>query len=269
MARWTELIRCGDAVWPIAPESGGVLARISELAVDAGPHALLGSHPRSVRPDRQQAGDGEGTCRWPELRSVPTASARKRCEIFASGSRPGSSNPTMVRARQTRCCSTPSTRRDRWLAANAGTHTSVVQPYVERTCGQPVDALPDGRGWLLTCNRADCIEIDRNAFRYRGVVVGGREARRAAYQPIAAAVAAAIPGLWGYVGIDFIDSADGPLVLGDQPTADDVLCRSRSARSAVNPASLVLDLLNREIPEDPAAAARDAAANRPWTLSDD
>jgi hypothetical protein len=35
-SRLTELIRSADAVWPIAPESGGILARISEITVDAG-----------------------------------------------------------------------------------------------------------------------------------------------------------------------------------------------------------------------------------------
>ena len=45
---WAEAIARVDAVWPIAPETGGALLRLSKLAVASG-KVLLGSRPDAVR----------------------------------------------------------------------------------------------------------------------------------------------------------------------------------------------------------------------------
>jgi predicted ATP-grasp superfamily ATP-dependent carboligase len=115
------------------------------------------------------------------------------------------------------------------------------------TCGQPIPLCRDGAAWLLTCNE-QIIEITGNEFRYRGFIVGGCESRRAEYQPIASAVAAAIPGLWGYVGVDLIDGPDGPVVLEINPRLTTSYAGLKHAVGA-NPAGLVLDLLKRQIPD--------------------
>jgi predicted ATP-grasp superfamily ATP-dependent carboligase len=106
-------------------------------------------------------------------------------------------------------------RRDemqRWLAAAPDRDSFVVQPFVEGVAASLSLLCQDGRGWLLSCNRQE-VAIENGAFRFCGSVVGGLEQRRPLLGPIAAAVASAMPDLWGYVGIDFIDSAAGPLVL--------------------------------------------------------
>jgi len=68
------------------------------------------------------------------------------------------------------------------------------------------------------------------------------------YQQIASAVAAAIPGLWGYVGVDLIEGPDGPVVLEINPRLTTSYAGLRDA-VGVNPAGLVLDLLKRQIPD--------------------
>ncbi|MGH6960730.1 MAG: ATP-grasp domain-containing protein, partial [Dongiaceae bacterium] len=101
------------------------------------------------------------------------------------------------------------------------------------------------RAWLLSCNRQE-IAIENGEFRFRGSIVGGLEQRRPRYEPVAAAVAAAMPELWGYVGIDFIDSTAGPVVLDVNPRlTTSYVGLGRAIR--MNPAELVLGLIDRDL----------------------
>ncbi|MDR2875307.1 MAG: hypothetical protein LBV44_05200, partial [Methylobacillus sp.] len=47
-AIWEKHMQEADAVWPIAPESGGILARMCELAMRHGAR-LLASHPDTIK----------------------------------------------------------------------------------------------------------------------------------------------------------------------------------------------------------------------------
>ena len=240
--RWTELIRSADAVWPIAPESGGILARISELTVDAG-RRLLASDPQSVRLATSKLATARQLTKA-GISTVPTASLGNS-EVFGRPSawvvKPddgaGAENTLMFDA---------AGDLDRWMAANQKPHM-ILQPYVSGPAASLSLLCRDGAAWLLTCNE-QLIEISGNEFRYCGFIVGGREFRRTDYQPIASAVAAAVPGLWGYVGVDLIDGPDGPLVLEINPRLTTSYAGLRQA-IGVNPSGLVLELLNRQIPD--------------------
>ncbi len=240
--RWTELIRSADAVWPIAPESGGVLSRVCELAVEAG-RRLLASDPQSVRLTSSKLATARHLSKS-GIPTVPTAPLRNG-ENFRKASawvvKPddgaGAANTLMFESAGT---------LDGWMAANPNSDM-ILQPYVSGPAASLSLLCRDGAAWLLTCNE-QLIEISGNEFRYRGFVVGGREVRRAEYQPIASAVAAAIPGLWGYVGVDLIDGPDGLVVLEINSRLTTSYAGLRDAIGA-NPAGLVLDLLKRQIPD--------------------
>jgi len=240
--RWAEMIRSADAVWPIAPESGGILARVCELAVDAG-RRLLASDPQSVRLTTSKLATAQHLA-MAGIPTVPTAPLGD-WEAFGKASawvvKPddgaGAENTLLFEAFD---------ELDRWIAASPNSDM-ILQPYVSGPAASLSLLCRDGAAWLLTCNE-QLIEISGNEFRYRGGVVGGREARRAEYQPIASAVAAAIPDLWGYVGVDLIDSSEGPVVLEINPRLTTSYASLRRA-IGVNPSGLVLDLLNRQIPD--------------------
>ena len=240
--RWTELIGSADAVWPIAPETGGILARICELALDAG-RRLLGSDPQSVRLTSSKLATARHLSKA-RIRSVPTALLRNG-ENFRKASAWVVKPDDGAGAENTLLFDTVD-ELDRWMAANPNSHM-ILQPYVSGPAASLSLLCRDGAAWLLTCNE-QLTEISGNEFRYRGFIVGGREARRADYQPIASAIAAAIPGLWGYVGVDLIDGPDGPVVLEINPRLTTSYAGLRHAVGA-NPAGLVLDLLKREIPD--------------------
>jgi len=67
---------------------------------------------------------------------------------------------------------------------------------------------------------------------------------------------AAIPGLWGYVGIDVVLTQRGPVVLEVNPRLTTSYAGLRAALD-INPARLVLDLLDeREQPFTPIPGGR-------------
>jgi predicted ATP-grasp superfamily ATP-dependent carboligase len=69
---------------------------------------------------------------------------------------------------------------------------------------------------------------------------------------LASEIAAAIPLLWGYVGVDLVLTESGPVVLEINPRLTTSYCGLRHALSH-NPATWVLDLLkNGRLPETPA-----------------
>ena len=237
---WIQLIRAADAVWPIAPESGGILARVSELSVEAG-RTLLASDPKSVRLTGSKLATAQYLTKF-GIPAVPTAPLGAG-EVFSEASawvvKPddgaGAENTLLFDGLD---------NLDRWMAANP-VPDMILQPYVSGPAASLSLLCRDGAAWLLTCNE-QLIEISGNEFRYRGGIVGGREFRRAEYQPIASAVAAAVPGLWGYVGVDLIDGPDGPVLLEINPRLTTSYAGLRRA-IGVNPSELVLELLNREI----------------------
>lgn len=240
--RWSELIRSADAVWPIAPESGGILSRISELSADAG-RCLLGSDPAAVRLTTSKFATAQHLSQF-GVSTPPTVllDDRKSLEV-------GSAwvvKPDDGAGADNTWAFENSSALDLWISANP-TAGMVLQPWVD---GRPMSLsllCRDGAAWLLTVN-LQRIGLDGNRFHYRGGIVGAFESRRARYEPIATAIAAAIPGLWGYVGVDFVDDEPGPVVLDINPRLTTSYV-GLSAAIGVNPAALVLDLLTQRIPD--------------------
>lgn len=98
----------------------------------------------------------------------------------------------------------------------------------------------DGRARLLACNRQK-VEIAGGAFRFDGVSVNAIPDRDGRYAKLASRVAGAFPGLWGYCGVDFIETAGGPVVVEVNPRLTTSYAGLRRA-VGLNPAKLVLDL---------------------------
>lgn len=243
-AVWHEAIDGVDAVWPIAPETGGALKRVSELVLAAG-RTLIGSHPRAVALAASKLATAESLAAH-GIAVVPTVSA----EMTLQDGPPVGQAGWVVKpddgagAESTRLFRHSAEMRQ-WLAAAPDRDNLVVQPYVEGAPASLSILCQHGRAWLLSCNRQE-IAIEDGAFRFRGSIVGGLEQRRPLFEPIAAALAAAMPDLWGYVGIDFIDRAAGPLVLDVNPRLTTSYVGLGRA-IGMNLAALVLGLIDRDL----------------------
>jgi predicted ATP-grasp superfamily ATP-dependent carboligase len=122
----------------------------------------------------------------------------------------------------------------------------IAQVFVPGIAGSLSMICARGEAWLLTCNRQD-MRLSGGQFRYCGGVVGGLEGKRALLAPIAAQVAAAMPDLWGYVGVDVVLGPQGPVVIEVNPRLTTSYVGLRAA-IGTNPAQLVFDLLGRAPP---------------------
>jgi len=236
----TQLARC-DAVWPIAPETGGVLARLCRDAEVSG-CALLTSSSAAVEVAGSKHQTIEALCRS----GIPAISTRQ--------ANPGlvpSAFPVVVKPDDGAGCDglriLGSARE--WRDWMAGTEwmNGIVQPLM---AGDPrsVSALfARGRARLLSCNR-QALRVTGGRFELGGCAVNLPDTDRDDAERLAAAVATAIPELWGYAGIDFLQTGTGPVVLEVNPRLTTSYVGLRMALG-INVAARVLDLwMTGELP---------------------
>ena len=199
-----------DAVWPIAPEMEEILLRITREILACG-RTLLGSRPDAVAiaaskrvtaTTLAQAGIAVAPV-YPNEGDLPPPMS----EIVAKPDDGAGCQDTLFFS-----------NRDglrRWLGAQAGSKL-VFQPYIR---GEPRSLsllCCDGRARLLACNRQK-VELENGAFRFDGVSVNAVADTDGRYAALASAVCRALPGLWGYCGVDFIEADTGPIVLEVNP----------------------------------------------------
>jgi predicted ATP-grasp superfamily ATP-dependent carboligase len=240
-AAWHHHVSHVDAVWPIAPETGGILERLSRLVLACG-RRLIGSGPDAVRLSTSKqltaahlAARGVATVPTLALSASPPDLLPESAGGWIVKPDDGAgSEDTFVLP----------TRADlrRWLAGRRDAVRFVLQPYLEGPDVSLSMISGGGRALLLSCNLQD-IRRSGDRVTYHGGTVAGAEERRPYYEPVAARIAAAMPELWGYVGVDLIDTADGPVVIDINPRLTTSYVGLRRA-IATNPAALVLKLLS-------------------------
>ena len=246
-ALWEDLARSVDAVWPIAPETGGVLERMSWL-IEVSSCRLFNSRPDAVAIAASKA----ATAATLSAAGVPVVPVWRADDM----DEPPGGGPWVVKPDDGVGCMETRLLHDsdawaRWRASSerAG---FVLQPFVPGTPASLSMLCRDGQAWLLTVNRQH-VELSGSSFVYRGGIVGGR-ASSPDLHDLAQRVAAAMPGLFGYVGVDFIATAQGPLVLEVNPRLTTSYVGVRRA-TGVNVAAAVLGLLH-EPPTPPPPVGR-------------
>jgi predicted ATP-grasp superfamily ATP-dependent carboligase len=233
---WAEIAGRADAVWPIAPETGGILEGVAEIARTAGA-AVLASDARALATARSKS----ATSSWLAAHGIPVVAT---APLFAPP--PAVAGWVVKPDDGTGAVDTRFVGDSAALARLAAAAPGLVaQPFLR---GEPLSLsmlAQAGQAWLLSCNGQD-VSMTDGVFAFRGSLVGGAEARRGALEPLAQRIAAALPELWGYIGVDLIDGEDGPIVLEINPrltTSYAGLGRS----IGVNPAALVLALRERPL----------------------
>lgn len=233
---WERCIRQADALWPIAPESGGVLERLSGLAMQHG-KCLLGSLPQAVAQAASKRKTLAALCGG----GVAVAPTFRPQEIF-----PGWLGPWVGKPDDGVGCE--DTRRfadtaalTAWLRRNGRMRSHIVQPYLPGTAASLSMICRGGEAWLLSCNR-QLVDLQEDRFSYHGSVLNGMAQHWEDFQRIAGHVARAIPGLAGYVGVDVLVDEGEITVLEVNPRLTTSYAGLRRAMGC-NPARLVLDLL--------------------------
>ena len=233
------LLTEADLFWPLAPESDGILQKLVELAVAAGVEAMA-SNPctlaicadkyltyqalaKHALPLVETRWLGEGVAGWPEPVVVKIADGVGCLDSYA------------LKADQLPALTASLSQAQRYL----------VQPYVTGQAASLSCLFKHGQAWLL-CYNHQHIVLEQGRFNLRGCRVNVHTELLDFYQKLASRIAAALPGLWGYVGIDLIETAEqGPLILEINPRLTSSYAGIRQA-TGINVAEQVLCLRQAE-----------------------
>jgi tyramine---L-glutamate ligase len=232
-----------DAAWPTAPETDGVLEHLGRLTLMRN-RILLGTHPDAVR---------------------LTASKRATTSHLTGAGIPAA--PTFV------VSDPPLDLPGRWVVKpddGAGAEETLVvadapaartllrekgpgyvaQPWIEGEASSLSLLTAGGKARLLAVNRQR-VRVAGGRVRLSGISVNAGAARAPRLAGLASEIAAAIPLLWGHVGVDLVLAESGPVVLEINPRLTTSYCGLGRALSD-NPASWVLDLLRTgRLPDTP------------------
>lgn len=228
-------IRDADAVWPLAPETDGMLEWISTRAVRHN-KMLLGSSPDAV----QIGGSKYRTSQKLLAAGIPTVPTWRAQSRF-----PAPRDALVVKPDDGAGCADTHLfsqvhAAGEWIAAQAGSNY-VLQPYLSgRSCSLSVLCGND-QVLVLGCNDQR-VAVSDNQFHYLGSTVNSVDDASGRLAHVARRVIAALPGLWGYVGIDLILTDQGPIVLEVNPRMT-MAHAGLHASLGANPAAMLFDML--------------------------
>lgn len=233
---WAMFRKCmemADSVWLIAPEQCGTLERLSRMVWDSGKR-LMGSHPDAVKVTASKT----ATARILARNAIPVVNTYSDIADL-----PADADKIVIKPDDGAGCMNTflfhdfATARE-WWTAHRKQDFYVVQPYVEGDALSLSVLCCAGRAELLSCNRQHIL-VDNDQLVFAGVDVSAVRDRNGAFARLANDIAAAIPGVWGYVGIDLIQAESGLAVVEVNPRLTTSYAELRRAIGR-NPAELIL-----------------------------
>lgn len=197
---WSGLARTADVVWPVAPESEGILERVV-ARLDAAGRRLIASSPSALA-----------------ITASKLATARRLAEhaiphipTFPVDALPADIAGEIV-TKPDRGAGCENTRAWPGRAALPEAEGLVAQPFVPGIpASLSVLVRPDGVT-LLAVNRQHVSQLV-GVFALDGLTVGGIPDESGSFAALARRVVAAVPGLAGIIGIDLILADGGPVVV--------------------------------------------------------
>ena len=234
---WETLIESCDAVWLIAPETDGVLQKLTQMAAQHD-KLILGCGLASI----EVASNKMSTYLALEaagIASIPTYTFEnwpKSHWIWLAKPNDGAGCNDIA------CFNNPDDLAD-WIEQNHKQFTHVIQAF------QPGDAasisciMRLGKAYLLSCN-SQIIDINNQILSYTGGVINGMRDYWPQFEFIANKIAQALPDLAGYVGIDVIVDDEEIIVVEINPRLTTSYIGLRESISA-NPAELIINTLTQ------------------------
>ena len=240
-ALWMEWVGRCNFMWPIAPETGGILEQLC-LDVEAAGKNLLTCPSSAVR----LAASKLKTARRLAESGLPVVPT----EILDRTSLPAWPASVVKPDDGAGCEGTLIIRDPVQFQTLADREGWIVQPLLEGEAISLCVLFANGGARLLSCNLQQ-IERIGGGFALKGVTVNAMPDQDGSLQFLAESVARAMPELWGYAGIDLVLTGDGPVILEINPrltTSYAGLCLAKGE----NPAAWVLQLLTTgELPTLP------------------
>ncbi len=236
---WETCINRSDAVWAIMPESDGLLHRISLMTLVCG-RRLIGSHPTAVA----IAASKSLTAEYLQCTGIDVVPTYDVDDVIPFRHSRWVLKPDDGVGGEGSCVFETYHAMYHALQDHERYAGYVAQPYLEGEAASLSILCCDGMATLLTANLQQVRETG-GRFELEGVLVNGLPDAHVHYARLARSVARAIPGLWGYVGVDLILTANGPVVLEVNPRLT-VSYAGLHNVLAVNPAKLILRMLQND-----------------------
>ncbi len=201
------LIEDSDLVWPIAPEMDSHLLNISKL-VENKSKRLLNSSSESI----VICSDKLVTAQVLKKNSIAAIDAYQLDEFSQK-----LAGQWVIKPKNGVGC------LDCFFVSNSYEFNEIIkqikdqssyliQPYIKGETLSLSCLFKDGVAWLLCCNK-QLVSIKQGKFELNACQVNITTKNRVAYQYLINQVAKAIPGLWGYVGIDIIQPENGQALI--------------------------------------------------------
>ncbi|MFI5209244.1 MAG: ATP-grasp domain-containing protein [Gemmatimonadales bacterium] len=222
-----------DAVWPTAPETDRALELLT-VQVERLGKTLLGCRSSAVRIAASKRLTAERLAAA-GIPVVPTAAANG--VIPAWSGRWVTKPDDGAGAEDTLIAEDSPPALERCRADSR----LVVQPWLEGPSISLSMLCVDGESLLLSRNRQR-LRISDGRVTLAGLEVNAAIEGVTGLAQLADRIAKAIPGLWGYVGVDLVLTDHGPVVLEVNPRLTTSYCGLGRALG-INVAAMVLDLL--------------------------
>lgn len=253
MDRYLSAMTDCDAVWPIAPETQGVLQQFC-MAAECSQKPLLNTSSQGVA----IAASKRLTHERLSEHGVPTVSS---VVLDLRGHYPEIPMPFVVKADDGVACENThiiQTRSD-WEhfveTHDSGVRNWIIQPFTPGESLSLSAVFAQGEAVLLTCNRQHIRQLDTH-FLLEGCTVNAFNDERGKVNELLKRIASAFPELWGYAGVDFIVNQQGVFVLEVNPRLTSSYPGIRDALG-LNPSRLVIELLQtRCLPRLPIVPSR-------------
>ncbi len=206
---FTRLVQQCEAIWPIAPEFDGLLQGLCQTVTDL--NKLLLNSPAQV-----VAITGDKWLSYQHFKQHHIATVPTR--LFTGVEQyEGDSSTWVVKPLDGVGCidSYILTDKQDFMAMKARSGRYIIQPQL---VGQTISLsclFKQGRAWLLCANQQQ-FTISNQQYHLAGLVVNHTD-DLAAYSVLVDAIAKALPALWGYVGIDLIETPEQTWLLEINP----------------------------------------------------
>lgn len=241
---WKDCMNDCDAIWIIAPETAGVLYELTCMSVQSG-CMLLGCDPAAVKLATSKKKTLDFLSRN-RISCVPVIEDFTQLSDHATGwvIKPddgvGAESCYLFTDRHSLHQYMSQLNREKF----------VVQEYIQ---GKPASismVCHRGKTIVLGCNQ-QLFTFNNGKGLLTGIIVNGLLEFSEQFSNIAEQVSTVINGLSGYVGIDLIVTAQGPLVLEINPRLTTAYAGLRQSLN-YNPAELVISIVqNGQIPVMP------------------
>jgi predicted ATP-grasp superfamily ATP-dependent carboligase len=242
---WHDLLDGCDAALIVAPETGGILAKLTAMIEDAHKQNL-GSHLAAV----QIASDKYTTYEvlmQAGIETIPTYWAEDTALK-------DSVHGYILKPRDGAGCEQTYFFRTKAelveMLANHSAENFIVQPYQPGKAASISALFKAGQAWVLSCNE-QLINISSQQVTLKGCTVNALAEYQQSFHALANQISQAIPSLNGYVGIDVIIADDAIYVVEINPRITTSYIGLRESLN-YNPASLILDIATKPVFEMPA-----------------